>query len=212
MNSEIIEAYDIQYSENGGNWNKVTCLRNGIIETFSGPGSLLENTDLLVKNLNIFIKEYKIKTIIDVPCGDFNYMSKVNLDDIEYLGLDVSKKAINICNNKAHDSNIKFNVFDATNQQLPYANLIIVKDLFLHLSFLDIQKILDNIKSSGSNYLAVSRYSNGNVINKDQQSGLSARTIEITKEPFNFNYPIIFDTYYSSKESLKDEIIIFKLN
>lgn len=212
MNSKTIEAYDNQYSLNGDNWNKETCLRNGIIETYSGPGSLLENTDLLIKNLNIFLKEYAIKSVIDVPCGDFNYMSKVNLDNIEYIGYDISKKAIDMCNNKVQKTNIKFSVFDCTIEKLQYADLIIIKDLFLHLCFSDIQKILDNVKSSGCKYLAVSRYTNGNIKNKDQESGIGNRGIEVTVHPFNLNYPIIYKTKYSTKETLLDEMIFFKIN
>jgi hypothetical protein len=217
MNNKVIEDYDSQYSENGGNWNKKTCLKDGKIETFSGPGSLLENTDLLRENLNIFIKDFEIKSIIDIPCGDFNYMSKINLDNIDYIGLDISQNAINRCNNKVQKSNIKFNVFDATNENLPYADLIIIKDLFLHLCFSDIQKILDNVKSSGCKYLAVSRYAHGNEPNKDQASGIGARTIEVTKEPFNFNYPLIYKTYYTSlhlttKTWMKDEMIFLQIN
>jgi len=158
-----------------------------------------------------------IKSIIDVPCGDFNYMSKVNLDDIEYLGLDISENAINLCNLKNNNSNINFKVFDATIEKLPYADLILIKDLFLHLSFEHINKILDNVKSSGCKYFATSRYAYGNEINRDKTSSLTARSIEITTEPFNFNYPFIFKTYYTSlhlttKQWLKDEIIIFKMN
>jgi len=217
MDSKIIEEYNSQYEEKGGYWNKETCLIDGKIETYSGPGSLLENTDLLIENLNLFIKDFDIKSIIDVPCGDFNYMSKVNLDDIEYLGLDISENAINLCNLKNNNSNINFKVFDATIEKLPYADLILIKDLFLHLSFEHINKILDNVKSSGCKYFATSRYAYGNEINRDKTSSLTARSIEITTEPFNFNYPFIFKTYYTSlhlttKQWLKDEIIIFKMN
>lgn len=216
MDKNIIDKYNSQYEIQGGCWNKETCLRDGKIETYSGPGSLLENTDLLVENLNKFIKEFNIRTIIDVPSGDFNYMSKINLDNVKYLGLDISENAINLCNSKKNNNNLNFKVFDATIEKLPYADLIIVKDLFLHLSFSDIQKILDNVKSSGCKYLAVSRYSHGNVQNRDQTSGIGARAIEITKEPFNFNYPIIFKTYYKSshlttKTCITDEMIFMKL-
>jgi hypothetical protein len=217
MNSFTVKNYDLQYEECGGCWNKEICLRNGKIETYSGPGSLLENTDLFVEKLNEFIKENNIKSIIDVPCGDFNFMCNVDLNNINYLGLDISKKAIEICKNKINKPNICFQVLDITNEEIQYADLIIIKDLFLHLSFSDIHKILDNVIRSGSKFLAVSRYSHGNEINKDQESGLGCRAIEITTKPFNFKYPIVFKTYNtklqsSSKPWMTDEMIFFKLN
>ena len=114
----------------GRYWNKDTCLIDGKIETYYGPGSLLENTDLLIENLNKFIREFNIKSIIDAPCGDLNYMSKINLDNVEYLGLDISQNAINLCNSKKNNSNINFKVFDVTIEKLPYVDLILIKDLF----------------------------------------------------------------------------------
>ena len=216
MDLQTINDYEKQYNPEGGCWNKETCLRDNKIETYSGPGSLLENTDLLVENLNKFISEYNIKSIIDVPCGDFNYMSKVNLDNVDYNGYDISLKAINLCKNKNNKNNINFKVFDITSEKLPYADLIIIKDLFLHLSYDFIQKSLNNVKESGCKYFAVSRYGHGTQPNKDQVSGLGCRSIEVTKTPINFNYPIIFTTYNTSLHTVntwqKDQMIIFKLN
>lgn len=217
MNNNTINQFNSQYELEGGCWNRDTCQVDGKIETYSGPGSLIMNTDLLVLNLNKFIKDYNIKSIIDIPCGDFNYMSTINLENVDYIGYDVSVNAINMCNNKNDKSNIKFGVLDATKEELSYADLIIVKDLFLHLSFEDIEKILSNVKNSKCKYFATSRYSHGTEQNINQPTGLSARAIEVTTHPFYFNYPIIFKTYYTSlsqttKQWMKDEIIFFKLN
>ena len=74
MDDNLINAFDKQYITEGGSWNKESCLINNKIETYSGPGSLLQNTGNLINELNIFIKEYNIKSIVDIPCGDFNYM------------------------------------------------------------------------------------------------------------------------------------------
>jgi hypothetical protein len=214
MDKSLYKEYNNQYNFEGGCWNKSTCLKDGKIETYSGPGSLIENTDLLVEKLNIFLKKYKIKSMIDVPCGDFNFMSKINLNNINYMGYDISKNAIKKCKNFEKD-NIKFMVYDATIEKIPYADLIFCKDLFLHLSFNDTHKILNNIIASGCKYFAVSRYSFGNVSNKEQNSGLGCRAIEITKEPFNFNYPII-ETYFNTSKFnthtwMSDQMIFFKL-
>ena len=210
MDIYIIDSYDKQYSNEGGSWNKNTCIVNGIIETYSGPGSLIKNTNNLIQNLPLIFKKYNIKSIIDVPCGDFNYMKEINLDNIEYNGYDISKKAIEICL-KYQKDNIKFNILDATIEQLKYSDLIICKDLFLHLSFKDTEKILQNIINTKCKYFAVSRYDNGNVINIDKNSGLGARAIEITGEPFNFTYDIIESIKYTNNINILDELIFFKM-
>lgn len=211
MDINIINSFNKQYLPEGGSWNKDSCLTNNLIETHSGPGSLLRNTDNLIINLEKFIKENNIKTIIDAPCGDFNYMKEINLDNTFYKGYDISELAIELCK-KYEKDNIKFNVFDITFQKLDYADLIICKDLFIHLSFNDINKILKNIIDSKCKFFAVSRYDNGKITNIDKETGLSARAIEITLPPFNFNYKIIQTIKYSTNKNLQDEMIIFKMN
>jgi hypothetical protein len=213
MDSVTIKQYNSQYFPQGGVWNRQTCERDGKIETYSGPGSLLENTDNLVEELSKFIKEKNITSMIDAPCGDFNFMSKVDLSSVEYHGYDVSENAVKMCKSKRSD--LDFQVKDISKDRLPYADLIFIKDLFLHLSFFSIQSILDNVVNSGCKYFAVSRYSNGREVNKDQNSGLGCRAIEVTTSPFNFSYPIIHKFYYSKnhkEKHLYNEMIIFQLN
>ena len=210
MDKALIEAYNKQYTNNGDCWNKETCITNGVIETYSGPGSLIRNTNVLVKQLHFFLKKYKIQSIIDMPCGDFNYMKEINLDYIDYNGYDISENAIERCL-KYKKNNINFNILDATNQSLHYSDLVICKDLFIHLSFEDINKILENIIKSKCKYFAVSRYNNGNVINIDRVSSLNAQAIEITQDPFYFNYKIIESIRYTDNINISDEIIIFEM-
>lgn len=213
MNNSTIQLYNAQYKLDGGVWNQTSCLVDNRIETYSGPGSLLHNNDNLIKSLPIFLKKHNIGSIIDVPCGDFNFMRKIipQNDKIHYLGMDIAENAINMCK-KYESKSIKFKVDDITNPEIKLnkVDLIICKDLLLHLSFSDIKSVLKNIENSNCKYFACSRYDNGNVINKDQNSGVGARGIEITKEPFNFNYEIIERIRYKSKDLL-DELIFFKM-
>jgi 2-polyprenyl-3-methyl-5-hydroxy-6-metoxy-1,4-benzoquinol methylase len=129
------------------------------------------------------------------------------LGNINYHGFDIAENAINMCK-KYEKENIKFEVLDATSQELPQADLIICKDLFLHLSFKDIFAVLANIKDK-CKYFAVSRY-NTNTVNKDQESGLGAREIEIQTPPFNFDKEIIKVIVYSN-ECANNEMVIYKM-
>jgi hypothetical protein len=209
MDKDMIELFNNEYKEDYKGWNK-HCIVNGKVETYSGPGSLLSNTENLIENLQEFIKDNEIKSIIDVPCGDFNYMKEVDLEGIDYKGYDVSFNAIERCKKYKKD-NINFEVLDATKDSLPYADLIICKDLFLHLSLDNISLILKNIIDSKCKYFATSRYEGGSKGNNSNSSA-QARPIEVTKDPFNFDYPIVSQFRYTIKSNLRDEIIIFKIN
>ena len=57
---------------------------NGVTESTlaccaGGPGSNPESLQIknLIVNLNKFIKDFQIKSILDMPCGDFVWMKKI---------------------------------------------------------------------------------------------------------------------------------------
>ena len=52
-------------------------------------GSDNYTTKVLRSKLPIFIKKYKIKSILDAGCGDFYWMKNINLTKINYYGLDI---------------------------------------------------------------------------------------------------------------------------
>ena len=65
-------------------------------ETVSGPGSTMKNTVNLRNKLKKIIKEYKIKSIFDAPCGDCNWiMSIIRNSSIKYIGADIVDEIIN---------------------------------------------------------------------------------------------------------------------
>ncbi len=61
-NKSASEVFSIIYSEN--HW--------GDRESKSGTGSNIKNAQNVVGILNGAIKELAIKSILDIPCGDFN--------------------------------------------------------------------------------------------------------------------------------------------
>ena len=47
-------------------------------ESSSGIGSEIKNTKEVLRAIKLIIKQYKIRSIIDIPCGDFNWMSSLD--------------------------------------------------------------------------------------------------------------------------------------
>ena len=54
----------------------------------SGHGSDMIQTETIRRELPILFKELKIRTLLDIPCGDFFWMKEMPLE-IEYLGGDI---------------------------------------------------------------------------------------------------------------------------
>lgn len=159
-------------------------------ESVSGPGSDFDQTKFLIPELEILLKDLKIKSMLDVPCGDFNWMKRVNLGKINYHGGDIVDQLIAKNNARYSSDTVKFSVIDLVNDSLPKVDLVMVRDCLVHLPTKDVIKALQNIKASGSKYLLTTNFLwEHEEHNKDITVG-SWRRINLQKAPYNFDYPI----------------------
>lgn len=163
----------------------------GYPETYSGTGSTLKQTIKVRELLSSLISNLDISTILDAPCGDFNWMKKLDLSDIQYTGVDIVKSLITQNNAQFSTPNIAFNFADASADTLPQVDLILCRDLFLHLYFKDIKSVINNFKRSGSKYLLASTYAQAQE-NVDRETvNTSFRPINLELAPFNLPKPIV---------------------
>lgn len=125
-------------------------------ESVSGLGSEMKATETIRKEIPQALKKFEIKSMLDIPCGDLNWMSQIDLGDIEYIGADIVDSLI--INNQKNYNNKKFQVLNIINDNLPKVDLIFTRDLFGHFSFENINKSLDNIQKSGSKYLLTTSF------------------------------------------------------
>lgn len=160
----------------------------GCPETVSGGGSALKHTRNYRKELSGILKEYKIKSIFDCPCGDFNFMRKMNLRGIQYIGADIVEELVQDNIKKYETKNIKFRQIDLTRDEVPCCDLVIVKDLLQHLSVEDTQKCFDNIKKSGSKYLLIN-HNPALEINVEREK-VGGGFYNLQEPPFNFGEPL----------------------
>ena len=158
-------------------------------ESKSGGGSTIESTTTLRVFLPVFFQKFKIHSILDIPCGDYNWMKLVNKSNIDYIGADIVEKMI--AKNEAlyAKNNVSFEVLDLTKDRLPKVDLIFCKDCLLHLSYDHIWCALNNIKMSGSTYLLTTSYPL-TFINYDILDG-DYRSLNLRKKPFSFPKPIL---------------------
>jgi hypothetical protein len=155
-------------------------------ESKSGRGSDLIQTAVVREKLPKLLSKYRIESMLDIPCGDFNWMQHVDLK-VQYTGGDIVEKIIFDNGSKfSHDK--KFEVLDITKDYLPKVDLIFCRDCLVHLSYDDVHLALTNIINSGSKYLLTTSFSNrGN--NRDITTG-QWRPINLEIDPFNFPSPI----------------------
>ena len=164
-------------------------------ESRSGSGSNQQNTAQLVHELPYVINQLKVKSILDIPCGDFAWMPRVlaNIsDEVVYHGADIVPDIIEN-NQKFATDKVYFSCLDITSDNLPYADLVIVRDCLNHLPLNKAFEALRNIKHSGIKYLALTNFnwrSNIHNYDIDNEDGVKWRRLNFTLPPFSFVNPI----------------------
>lgn len=159
-------------------------------ESYSGTGSTIGQTQVVRQQLeNIFIK-FQIKSMLDIPCGDFNWMQNVKLDSIQYIGADIVKPMIKLNKKKyKHFPNCSFHNIDIIKDKLPKVDLIFVRDCFVHLSYNEISKAINNIMKSNSKYLLTTTFVDWE---SNEDSGFGGwRILNLQIDPFNFPKPLL---------------------
>ena len=157
-------------------------------ESVSGIGSTKFQTEIIVHEIPNVIKELQVKTIFDIPCGDFNWFKKIDLSSKIYLGGDIVEDIISRNNQNHKRDNINFIVFNLLEDIQESMDLVFCRDCLVHFSIIDIKRALTNIKKSESKYLMTTTFPDEK-INKDIITG-GWRPINLEKAPFNFQKPI----------------------
>lgn len=158
-------------------------------ESVSGFGSAIVQVKTVIEELPKIIKKFNIKTIFDIPCGDFNWFKEVDLTNNIYLGGDIVEDIVVRNNQKFKKDNISFVQFNMLEDIQESMELVFCRDCLVHLSIPDIWKALTNIKKSDSRYLITTTFTKEEK-NKDIITG-GWRPLNFMKTPFNFPEPIL---------------------
>ena len=167
----------------------------GTVESRSGYGSTLEETAALREKIKTLVREKNIKSVVDIPCGDFNWMKEIVFSFETYTGGDIVEKCIQENKERYSNSRIKFVNFDLVTDEIPTADLLIVRDVLGHFPIEDGEKIIKNILKSGCKYLLSTTWYN--LQDKDYSKKHLNRgaghggfyPINLMSKPFNFPEP-----------------------
>lgn len=167
------------------------------IDTFGvcGCGSQMDDsTKNLRHNLYSFLKKHGIKSLADIPCGDFWWMRHIDLFDISYFGGDIITPQIEKISKLFPDKN--FQRIDLRIDPLPHAHLLFSRDCLFHLSNEDKRKVFDNFLDSKIEFILMSNHplSSNNL---DIATGDFGH-INWQLQPWNFESPI--DILYDSNQ------------
>ncbi len=156
----------------------------------SGTGSIAINNEKYIRFLQNFLDAHPdITNVLDVGCGDWQIGREIDWANRRYIGIDVSDHALTETKRKFESARTNFHIMDAANDELPDADLIIIKDVLEHLSFAAIQRILD--KTHQYEYILIQNdIGILETINFDIESG-GYRKLDVTKSPFWFEAKLV---------------------
>lgn len=187
------ELFSDIYRNNG--WNDS--------ESRSGTGSRMEETSNVRSALPGLLRELEVRTFLDAPCGDLNWMRHVELGAVDYIGIDIVPALI--AENERRFANLtspggtryRFQVLDLVTAQVPKADLVLCRDCLVHLSLQDVSKALRNIAASGSRYLLTTTFMDQDA-NTDIVIGF--HRINLRLPPFSLPEPLILIDEGSSEQ------------
>ena len=150
----------------------------------SGLGSETSATRTIVEALPALLVRLGCETLLDVGCGDWNWMREVRLP-CDYIGIDIVPEVIE-ANRRFERVGVAFKVGDAIQGHLPEADVVLCREVLFHLSFRDSLAALTNIRAAGRWLLATSDA--GIWFNSDIATG-DYRRVNLERAPYRLPRP-----------------------
>lgn len=157
-------------------------------ESRSGPGASRDQTSRIRSALPEMCHRLGIRTLLDLPCGDFHWMADVDLGTVRYIGADLLPELI--AENVRHYAapNREFRELDLTVSPLPAADMLLCRDCLVHLSFADIRRVVVNVASADIKFLLTTTFpaqpSNADIVTGDW------RPLNLQAPPFSWPPPL----------------------
>lgn len=156
----------------------------------SGTGSEDNATSHLFSALPPLLKKLDCHKLLDVGCGDWNWMRNVTLA-CEYLGLDIVEDVIKRNQVAYEGPGIAFQLANVISDPLPKADVALCRDVLFHLSFSDGSAVIENIRKSARWLVATTDRSiwfNSDIVTGD------FRKINLEQRPYRLPRPCHFIT------------------
>jgi SAM-dependent methyltransferase len=157
-------------------------------ESISGTGSDKQQTARIVEELPRLLRRHGATSMLDIPCGDFNWMSRVDLAGIEYIGGDIVPALVASNTERYARPGVSFRRLDLMSDPLPPVDIVFCRDCLVHFSLADARRALANIAASGSRFLLTTTFPE-HPRNRDIPTGLW-RELDLESPPFMLGTPL----------------------
>ncbi|EST21300.1 hypothetical protein N566_27510 [Streptomycetaceae bacterium MP113-05] len=159
-----------------------------------GWGSSEPHTQLVRKELVAILARYGVRTMNDAGCGDLAWMSTVDLDGVDYLGYDAHERDTWPA---LRERGYRLQVADIAAADLRPADLLICRDVFIHLPNEMIQRALGQFRKScrlllTTSYISDPTVERGAFTNHERMNAPSLlhAKLDLTLPPFGLGQPL----------------------
>lgn len=162
---------------------------SGRPETSCGAGSTLANTISIRTFLPHIFKDLQIGSVLDAPCGDFNWMAHTDLSGIDYCGVDYDPEHLSVAGERSSvpisyaPKSKRLIELDIVNDPLPPCDLVLCREFLQHLPNEQVHNVIRNIRASGAKWLLAT--SHDNAVNTDIHSAGMFRPLNLRLAPFD---------------------------
>jgi 2-polyprenyl-3-methyl-5-hydroxy-6-metoxy-1,4-benzoquinol methylase len=134
--------------------------------------------------LQAFLRKHRFQSVVDMGCGDWQFSRLIDWSGISYQGFDVVSSVITSNRAQFSSSSVSFNLYSGNGDELPSADLLIVKDVLQHLSNKNIAAFLPNTRKYKYCLITNCVNPNGETTNTDIEDG-GFRYLDLRLPPFS---------------------------
>ena len=157
-------------------------------ESPSGPGSESQRCRDLLDALPQLLRDLHAGSLLDAGCGDFHWMRELELDGVQYVGVDVVPPLI--ADNRARygAGQRTFMLADITRDRLPACDVVLCRQCLIHLPNRQALRALRNFRRCGMRYLLATTFP-AVTHNRDIWPG-GFRAVNLEAAPFHLPRPL----------------------
>lgn len=165
------------------------------LDTVCGWGSSEQHTRRVRKEFAEILNTYQVGTLNDAGCGDLAWMSMIDLRGVDYVGYDIYERP-----NWAElrQRGYQLDILDITANESRPADLLICRDVFIHLPNDMILPALERFRRSATLLLTTSYTSDASTsqgefsnFQRMNEPNLCHAKLDLTLPPFNLGRPLV---------------------
>jgi hypothetical protein len=145
-------------------------------------------TLILRREVPRLLRRYGTTTLLDLPCGDFHWLSGADLTGIQYIGADIVPELVDRNAGRHAAPGRRFTRLNLTTDPLPRATVVLCRDCLVYLRYEQIFRAFANLRRSGSTYLLTTTFCELDA-NAEIDTG-DWRPLNLTLPPFALPPPL----------------------